>query len=70
MQAPLPPLASALRVRLPVKESEDEIGISLSQAAARAAAAISRATSRAIYPSELMDAEVRLTSTLIAFTAN
>eukprot|EP00891_Asterochloris_glomerata_P006143 jgi/Astpho2/6143/fgenesh1_pg.00086_%23_2_t len=57
VQAPLPPLASALRVRLPVKESEDEIGISLSQAAARAAAAISRATSRAIYPSELMDAE-------------
>ena len=60
MQAPLPPLASPLRVRVPVKEGEDEIGISLSQAAARAAAAISRATSRAVHPPKLVNAEVRL----------
>ena len=59
VQASLPPLASALRVRVPVKEGDDEIGISLSQAAARAAAAISRATSRAIHPAQLVNAEVR-----------
>ena len=67
MQATLPPLASALRVRLPVKEGEDEIGISLSQAAARAAAAISRATSRAVHPPALANAEVRFI--LTAFPA-
>ena len=70
VQAPLPPLASVLRVRVPAREGDDAIGISLSQAAARAAAAISRATSRAIHPPKLVSAEVRLTPTLTTFPAN